>query len=132
MPWPLFMVAHDDSDAWEKRDTPGACWTMETFLEPQNRHRLSPEYLRDWDGKRPPLMICTPDGNWWMVDCLSSNGVSGWTITGEPPNLTAHPSIGSSDYHGWLKDGVLSDDLEGRSYSQHPKREPGQMRGGAV
>ena len=42
---------------------------------------------------------------------------AGWTITGEPPHLTAHPSINViGAYHGWLKDGVLSDDCEGRHY----------------
>jgi hypothetical protein len=38
-----------------------------------------------------------------------------WTRTGEPPNVTANPSINwVGFYHGWLKNGVLTDDCEAR------------------
>jgi hypothetical protein len=54
-----------------------------------------------------------------------------WTITGTAPEITLHPSINNyhvSDdpelrarfhkhgYHGWLQNGILTDDLEGRTY----------------
>ena len=57
----------------------------------------------------------------WTIDGPSSNG-PGWERTGEPPKITVRPSILShpskmrQGYHGWLTDGVLSDDLEGRTY----------------
>lgn len=53
-----------------------------------------------------------PDGTGvcdWMVDGPSTNG-DGWTRTGTPPKVTAHPSIfvhAPSGFHGWLRDGVL-------------------------
>ena len=82
---------------------------------------LSPEYRRDWYGKRPPLFVITPDGP-WCVDAVSTDGGGkntnhGWTVTGKPPLITATPSINMvGKYHGWLTDGILSDDLEGRTY----------------
>lgn len=61
------------------------------------------------------LMLMLPDGTEWMIDGPARNG-GRWTRTGSPPRITARPSIASPGYHGWLTDGVLSDDLEGRSY----------------
>lgn len=40
----------------------------------------------------------------------------GWDVTGEPPNITVSPSIMDEHYHGWIKDGVLTDDTDGRTY----------------
>lgn len=65
--------------------------------------------------------MCLPGNGEWTIDGPSSNG-QGWQRTGEPPNITVRPSIlshGSAtrkEYHGWVTDGVLSDDLEGRTY----------------
>ena len=51
------------------------------------------------------LVLKTPGGD-WAIDGPSSNG-NGWTRTGEPPNITANPSILAGKYHGWLRDGRL-------------------------
>lgn len=61
------------------------------------------------------LYLRLPDGHDWFVDGPSRSG-GHWERTGEPPRITARPSIASPGYHGWLTDGVLSPDLEGRSY----------------
>lgn len=61
------------------------------------------------------LYLRLPDGHDWFVDGPSRNGGS-WTRSGEPPHLTVTPSIASPGYHGWLSAGVLSPDLEGRTY----------------
>jgi hypothetical protein len=46
-----------------------------------------------------------PDGH-WLVE------IAGELVVGEKPPVTVHPSINAVGiYHGWLKDGVLSDDL---------------------
>lgn len=39
-----------------------------------------------------------------------------WTRTGTPPTITASPSILTPRYHGFLQGGVLTDDLDRRSY----------------
>lgn len=41
---------------------------------------------------------------------------NGWTVTGQPEQLTAQPSIDTARYHGYLRGGILTDDLNGRTY----------------
>jgi hypothetical protein len=72
------------------------------------------EFWHGADGKSYILRL--PDGHDWTIDGPARGG-GGWVRTGEAPLLTALPSIASPGYHGWLTDGVLSDDLEGRSYA---------------
>lgn len=121
MPWPCKLIDPD-----ERKGEPGEMW----FVKPGNYtdemvmgRIFSDEYKRDWKGKRPPIAVRLPDGSAWCIDQAATGITSGWSITGEAPFLTASPSInadpGGSDrkgYHGWLKNGVLSDDCEGRHY----------------
>lgn len=74
---------------------------------------LSPHYWRDWSDKRPPLSIVCPNGEVWEIDRKSSNG-DGWVVSGEFPNITCSPSIVVNGYHGFLRDGEFTADLEGR------------------
>jgi hypothetical protein len=74
---------------------------------------LSVHYWRDWADKRPPLCVVCPNGESWEIDRKSSNG-DGWMVTGEWPNLTCSPSIVVDGYHGFLRDGGFTPDLEGR------------------
>jgi len=85
---------------------------------------MSSRYARDWWGKRDPICVMLPGGSHWVVDAPTSDGGghSGWTITGEAPFITASPSIVVPQYHGWLQNGVLSDDLDGNR--QYPPRIP--------
>ncbi len=62
------------------------------------------------------LVVQTAAGAWTIDGPASSGG--GWTRTGTPPFVTAHPSIrigpgrgegGGDRYHGWLRNGVLVD-----------------------
>jgi hypothetical protein len=60
-----------------------------------------------------------PNNHLLCVDYKYTGKENGWVVTGEAPNITTMPSINSfanPGYHGWLKDGILSDDLEGRKY----------------
>jgi len=87
----------------------GAMWYAPYLLD--GRWSLSPEYIRDHEGKRPPVVVQLPAGGAWCVDERArSNGQvhgTGWTVTGEAPKLTASPSILTPSYHGFLTDGVL-------------------------
>lgn len=89
------------------------------------KFKKSPEYESTHRGKRPPLVVFVPPGVPLCIDNPTSNmGGHGWKVTGEAPNITVSPSIGihRSDgkpgwmYHGWLKDGVLSDDIDGKTF----------------
>ncbi len=99
---------------------PGDMWFTPAMLENgfAMGYQLSDEYKRDWAGKRDPLWVILPSGTWFCVDSRTTDGDGhGWTVTGEPPNITVDPSINAVGlYHGWLKDGVLSDDVEGRAF----------------
>lgn len=57
------------------------------------------------------LSVKLPDGTWWCIDEPASRdyreGGSGWDRTGEPPDVTANPSILTGAYHGWLRSGRL-------------------------
>ena len=76
----------------------------------------TPWFADEWHGADGRCFtMALPGHGEWTIDGPASNG-SGWTRTGEPPKITARPSIASKNYHGWLTDGVLSDDLEGRTY----------------
>lgn len=74
---------------------------------------LSRFYWADWSDKRPPICVVCPNGQHWLIDSKSSNG-DGWKITGEPPLITASPSILVPGYHGFLQNGVFTADCEGR------------------
>lgn len=84
----------------------------------------------------PGDMSQTENGDWFVR--LPNGGVvninakfpdgSSWSVTGEAPNFTVSPSINCYEsrgkdgvlyrqgWHGWLQNGVLSDDCEGRTY----------------
>ena len=65
------------------------------------------------------LCVMLPNGQTVDLDTLKDGG---WQVTGEPPSVTVMPSIlahstsASKGWHGYLRNGVLSDDLEGRKY----------------
>jgi hypothetical protein len=60
------------------------------------------------DGKC--LVVKLPNGHDWIIDGPSQQHKEpgAWTRTGTPPLITASPSILADDYHGWLRNGILS------------------------
>lgn len=94
---------------------PGMGWYNDWYLEVGGKNFLSPHYYRDWAAKRPPIEVVCPNGAVWCFDRRSSNG-DGWVVTGEWPRITCAPSIVAGDYHGFLRDGEFTPDLEGRTY----------------
>lgn len=113
MPWQCKLI--DPAKIPHDERKPGDMWFAPWMT---NSTDLSRQYLRDWQGKRPPIAVITPDGYPFLIDSKYSRspiGGDGWTVTGEAPNITVSPSINRVGfYHGWLKNGILSDDVEGR------------------
>lgn len=108
----------------KKEDIPNAKFGDMWFAPWLERTGKSPEYESMHRGKRPPLVVMVPPNVPFCVDNKADNmNGHGWAVTGEAPNITVSPSIGIRDrgggfsYHGWLKNGVLSDDIDGKTYN---------------
>ncbi len=57
----------------------------------------------------------------WIVYGPSSNG-SPWDVQGKPPLITVKPSIGiRGHYHGFIKGGIITEDVDGRKYPGIPR-----------
>lgn len=84
----------DGSEVTQRNLPAGAMW-----LEPG-------PHLGGHEGEH--LMVVLPDGTRWDIDGPARNGGT-WTRSGEPPMVTVAPSIASPRYHGFLRDGVLTD-----------------------
>jgi hypothetical protein len=92
---------HERSDGGEpctlQKAPPGALWDAHWYGD-----KKGPDGLN--------LVVRLPNGADWHIDGPSYNAGkpgSGWTRTGQVPNITATPSILMRDYHGWLRDGIL-------------------------
>lgn len=67
------------------------------------------------------VMLPGPHNGWNPFDpyrCYVHEGKANrWSVSGEWPNVTVTPSINApGQYHGFIQDGVLTDDCEGRTY----------------
>jgi len=133
MGWPLRLVDSPFSNAAvfkfkEGKDgllpVVGDCYFAPELLTlekvPPWMH-LSPCYKRDWLGKRDPIVVVLPDRNHFCVDAMAWKGGvpygEGWTVVGTAPNISVMPSINfPGSYHGWIMNGVITDDCEGRKF----------------
>lgn len=108
MPWKCFIV--EDST---KANEPGAMWPVDAPWDEQHKTH--------W-------LVMLPNRDIFDIYSKSSDGTY-WTVTGDAPNFTVSPSINCKHdvgdsapwwalrgWHGWLQNGVLSADCEGRQY----------------
>jgi hypothetical protein len=116
---------HDTGELVTTRTAPvGAAWY---FPWKRESGFVSLEYKRDWEGKREPISVKLPPGepwNEWCIDGPANNKEPGWVVTGslEEGNLTASPSIAHGKwYHGFLQNGILTEDVEGRTFPDLPR-----------
>lgn len=86
------------------------------YVMSKENNFLSSYYWRDWSDKRPPIILICPNGKEWCIDQRANNG-EGWVVTGEWPNITCSPSIVVPGYHGFLRNGEFTADIEGRGDS---------------
>ena len=86
-----------------------------------DKDHLSDYYFQN-NSSRQPLLVKLPGiAGLFCVDgkCRDSEKwYGGWTVIGEAPNITVTPSINLIGiYHGWLQNGIISDDCEGRKFN---------------
>lgn len=78
------------------------------------------DYYHQNNSHRQPLLVILPGHNLFLVDgkCWDrGRKYGGWRVSGEAPNITIQPSIDLKGfYHGFLTNGVIGDDVEGRKY----------------
>lgn len=83
--------------------------------------RLS-SFYKSYTQDRPPILVMLPSRVLWCVDSMcvnSGNWYGGWSVTGKAPNISVSPSINvGGHYHGFLTNGVIGNDVEGRKYSE--------------
>lgn len=81
---------------------------------------MSDEYVAS--GVDYELVICLPGKIHFRASHIATRDTGqhhGWRVTGELPNITIHPSVDVEGYyHGWITDGVIGDDLSGRTYNE--------------
>jgi hypothetical protein len=108
---------------YKDKDEDGWYWPGH-FCQP---HQLS-DYYKQYNAGRPPLFVYLPgrtlfciDGACWGMGAdnkLEYHG--GWQVSGDAPNITMTPSINIvGSYHGYLQNGVITDDCEGRKYDEN-------------
>lgn len=126
MSWPCYMIDRITIEPWENHPSggkvqkkrywinnighliqdlkPGAMW----------RSEIDPKFGSAGEG--PSICVVLPGGVIWRINHPGTNGFM-WDVSGEPPNITAKPSINYQGvYHGFLTNGVLTDDVEGRKF----------------
>jgi len=122
MPWTCYLVEGGPAALKAAGEWPPKPGTM----------YFAPWMLRsDWGGDeltthysirnarfRAPIILWLPDTTAWCIDAVATGKTTGWEVDGVPPKMTAKPSIHTVTYHGYLVDGVLSDDLESRTYDE--------------
>lgn len=102
-----------------EKPQPGDIFYAPQFLKTEPEESFAPRYVAIKD-QRPPIVVVLPSGQWWCIDQRAFDGQNGWhgegwSLTGEIPNITASPSINTHGYHGFLQNGVLTDDLGGHA-----------------
>lgn len=89
---------------------PGAIWRA-IWMEKETENPYAAPDGKVWCLKLPG------DTEWLIYSFSSGPDRRKWDVHGTLPNITVHPSVNAEGYyHGWIKDGVISEDCEGRKF----------------
>jgi hypothetical protein len=126
MPTILRPIGYDEYSALPVgRRTPGL-----TYLIPLARYAIPGRtYGEIWannlsrefhdSGRTSCIIIRLPDLTEWNVDFKATDSDQGWKVSGSWPNISIHPSVDiQNSFHGWIINGIISDDLSGRVFDQ--------------
>lgn len=120
MPWPLKVYATRKAALEANGGTVpvGATWPAP--------HLIGDHAYRDalaLPPGRTPFFVKLPDGYEFCPYLRAWNPEQGhhgdgWRVTGELPHVTIEPSINVvGRYHGWIRNGIITDDCEGRTFA---------------
>jgi len=100
-----------DGNLYIRRELPpGAMWVVDW---------LDSNIYKGPDGKAWSLML--PGGAEWLVYGPAGGGGK-WDVQGVPPDITVSPSINCEGvYHGFVKQGLVAEDCEGRTFPGVPR-----------
>lgn len=85
---------------------------------------LSERYFHEWSQSRPPLYVLLPDGTEFCLDGKAACDNTGWVVRGFPNEIHLTPSINiRGGYHGFIRNGILTDDCEGRKFNKRSVNE---------
>lgn len=80
------------------------------------------DFFRANNAHRGPIFVWLPGRTLFCVDgkCWKDGAYyGGWTVTGQAPLITVAPSIDiGGSYHGFLQNGVISDDVAGKRFDE--------------
>lgn len=128
MPWRCRMIENPELDEhgnvdFSKREI-GDMWYLELSPErlESRKEQFSDQYFSHNSGRKP-LVVKLPGPTCFVVDGKYYNGQQGyhggWTVSGEPPNITLTPSINAvGRYHGFINNGEITEDVDGKKYDE--------------
>jgi hypothetical protein len=124
MPWTCHLIENPELDEnglvdISKRQV-GDMWYLDIPVEDLGERHLSAQYFAE-NANRQPIVVLMPGRNYLLVDgkCYDDKKGyhDGWIVKGIPPLLTVTPSLNLvGRYHGYITNGVITDDVEGRKF----------------
>ena len=91
-----------------------------------SREKLLSDYYWKYNSHRRPLLVWLPGQFIWCLDAMwgGKDGLwGGHHVTGEVPKISLDVELKFADvFRGTITDGVISDDLDGRSFRPNGER----------
>ena len=124
MPWPCYVVETISYDPPIPHPDLPNVWTTMLFRAPDGslvdyrKLKVGAIFVHPTRGIRVKLPGLSGTNGWDM----EQEGSPGhhWKVTGTIPLVTATPSINCVNvYHGYVTDGVVTDDVEGRKFDDY-------------
>jgi hypothetical protein len=130
MAWHIVYHAQEPAE-WKVGDM----WPVPEWA---NSNVISERYKNGASKTRPPLKVILPDstpaGSPFIIDRGATDDPTnrGWLVTivgelmdGQTPDITLEPSINCVGYyHGYIRNGVITDDCDGRKFPDIIARKP--------
>lgn len=124
MSWKCRLIENPELNAFGNVDITkrqvGDMWYLDVKEDELKDRNLTQHYFKHNAGRKP-LVVLLPGRYYFLIDGQCYNEQKGyydaWTVKGVPPLISVEPSINMvGRYHGFLRNGVISDDCDGRKF----------------